>query len=193
MQKLKEKILREGRVQGDHILKVDNFLNHQVDVDFLNEIGQEFAKRFTDAGITKILTIEASGIAVAAITAQYFRVPVVFAKKAQSKNLDQDVYRSQVFSFTKDQTYQIMVSSKYLEQEDRVLIIDDFLANSQAALGLKDIVEQSGAELVGIGIVIEKGFQPGGQILREAGIRVESLAVIQSMVEGQIVFAGDAG
>jgi xanthine phosphoribosyltransferase len=193
MQKLKEKILREGRVQGDHILKVDNFLNHQVDVDFLNEIGQEFAKRFTDAGITKILTIEASGIAVAAITAQYFRVPVVFAKKAQSKNLDQDVYRSQVFSFTKDQTYQIMVSSKYLEQEDRVLIIDDFLANGQAALGLKDIVEQSGAELVGIGIVIEKGFQPGGQILREAGIRVESLAVIQSMVEGQIVFAGDAG
>lgn len=192
MQKLKEKILREGRVQGDHILKVDNFLNHQVDVDFLNEIGQEFARRFTGAGITKILTIEASGIAVAAITAQYFRVPVVFAKKAQSKNLDQDVYRSQVFSFTKDQTYQIMVSCKYLEQEDRVLIIDDFLANGQAALGLKDIVEQSGAELVGIGIVIEKGFQPGGQILREAGIRVESLAVIQSMVEGQIVFAGDA-
>ncbi|KUG02559.1 xanthine phosphoribosyltransferase [hydrocarbon metagenome] len=188
MQRLKEKIEKEGSVQGSDILKVDNFLNHQVDVNFLNEIGLEFARRFQDADISKILTIEASGIAVAAITAQYFKVPVVFAKKTESKNLDQTVYRSEVFSFTKDKTYQIMVSSKYLDSSDRVLIIDDFMANGRAALGLKEIVEQAGSYLVGIGIVIEKGFQPGGKILREAGIRVESLAIIKNMSEGKILF-----
>ncbi len=189
MQKLKEKIISEGQVQGSNILKVDNFLNHQLDVEFLNEIGREFARRFIDQDISKILTIEASGIAVAAITAQYFKVPVVFAKKTESKNLDQTVYKTEVFSFTKDKTYQIMVSSKYLDKPDRVLIIDDFLANGRAALGLKDIVEQAGANLVGIGVVIEKGFQPGGKILRESGIKVESLAIIKLMAEGQIVFA----
>lgn len=189
MQKLKEKIISEGQVQGSNILKVDNFLNHQLDVEFLNEIGREFARRFIDQDISKILTIEASGIAVAAITAQYFKVPVVFAKKTESKNLDQTVYKTEVFSFTKDKTYQIMVSSKYLGKQDRVLIIDDFLANGRAALGLKDIVEQAGANLVGIGVVIEKGFQPGGKILREAGIKVQSLAIIKLMAEGQIVFA----
>ena len=189
MQKLKQKIISEGQVQGSNILKVDNFLNHQLDVEFLNEIGREFARRFKDQDISKILTIEASGIAVAAITAQYFKVPVVFAKKTESKNLDQTVYKTEVFSFTKDKTYQIMVSSKYLGKQDRVLIIDDFLANGRAALGLKDIVEQAGANLVGIGVVIEKGFQPGGKILREAGIKVQSLAIIKLMAEGQIVFA----
>lgn len=189
MQKLKEKIISEGQVQGSNILKVDNFLNHQLDVEFLNEIGREFARRFKDQDISKILTIEASGIAVAAITAQYFKVPVVFAKKTESKNLDQTVYKTEVFSFTKDKTYQIMVSSKYLDKPDRVLIIDDFLANGRAALGLKDIVEQAGANLVGIGVVIEKGFQPGGKILRESGIKVESLAIIKVMAEGHIVFA----
>ncbi len=188
MERLKEKIEKEGSVQGSNILKVDNFLNHQVDVNFLNEIGREFARRFQDAGISKILTIEASGIAVAAITAQYFGVPVVFAKKTESKNLDQTVYKSEVFSFTKDKTYTIMVSSKYLDSQDRILIIDDFLANGRAALGLRDIVEQAGADLVGIGIVIEKGFQPGGKILRKAGIRVESLAIVKTMAEGRIIF-----
>ncbi len=188
MQRLKEKIEKEGSVQGSNVLRVDNFLNHQVDVKFLNEVGREFARRFEDAGISKILTIEASGIAVAAITAQYFEVPVVFAKKTESKNLDQSVYKSEVFSFTKDKTYQIMVSRKYLDSQDHILIIDDFLANGRAALGLRDIVEQAGADLVGIGIVIEKGFQPGGKILREAGIRVESLAIIKTMSQGRIVF-----
>ncbi|MGI6422129.1 MAG: xanthine phosphoribosyltransferase [Syntrophomonadaceae bacterium] len=188
MQTLKEKILTEGKVLSNDILKVDNFLNHQLDVDFINEIGREFARRFKEEEISKILTIEASGIAVAALTAQYFKVPVVFAKKAESKNLDEEVYKSEVFSFTKDKNYSIMVSKKYLNPEDRVLIIDDFLANGRAALGLKDIVEQAGARLVGIGIVIEKGFQSGGKILRKSGIRVESLAIINTMSPGHIVF-----
>ncbi|NLO22191.1 MAG: xanthine phosphoribosyltransferase [Syntrophomonadaceae bacterium] len=188
MQTLKEKILQEGIVPGNNMLKVDNFLNHQLDVGFINEIGREFARRFQEQQISKILTIEASGIAVAAISAQYFKVPVVFAKKTESKNLDDDVYKSEVFSFTKDKTYSVMVSKKYLSSEDRILIIDDFLANGRAALGLKDIVEQAGAQLVGIGIVIEKGFQSGGKILREAGIQVESLAIIKRMSPGHIVF-----
>ena len=159
-----------------------------MNVGFINEIGREFARRFQEQQISKILTIEASGIAVAAISAQYFKVPVVFAKKTESKNLDDDVYKSEVFSFTKDKTYSVMVSKKYLSSEDRILIIDDFLANGRAALGLKDIVEQAGAQLVGIGIVIEKGFQSGGKILREAGIQVESLAIIKRMSPGHIVF-----
>lgn len=189
MQRLKERIMADGVVKGDDILKVDNFLNHQLDVDFLNEIGREFWEHFKDKGITRILTIEASGIAVAAITAQYFHVPVVFAKKVDSKNLDDEVYISQVHSFTKDRSYEIKVSKKYLLSSDRVLIIDDFLAQGKAVMGLKDIIEQAGATLVGAGIVVEKGFQPGGVKLRRAGVDLHSLVIIKEMKDGRIVFA----
>lgn len=189
MQQLKERILSDGLVKGDDILKVDNFLNHQLDVDFLNEIGQEFWSYFQDKGVTRILTIEASGIAVAAIAAQYFHVPVVFAKKVESRNLDEEVYVSKVYSFTKDRSYEIKVSKRYLQPSDRVLIIDDFLAKGKAVLGLKDIIEQAGATLVGAGIVIEKGFQQGGQALRAAGVDVYSLAIIERMKDGKIIFA----
>lgn len=185
---MKRKILEEGEVIGEDILKVDSFLNHQLDIDFLNEVGREFFNRFKDENITRILTIESSGIAVAAIAAQYFKVPVVFAKKNISRNLDPDIYTSEVFSFTKGTTYQIKVAKKYLTKEDRILVIDDFLANGRAALGLKDIIEQAGAHLCGVGIVIEKGFQQGGKSLREAGINLYSLAIIDSMQDGKIVF-----
>jgi xanthine phosphoribosyltransferase len=188
MEKLKKKILSEGRVVGDDILKVDNFLNHQLDIVFLNEIGKEFKNRFKNDEITKILTIEASGIAIASIAAQYFNVPVVFAKKVESKNLDKETYQSDVYSFTKGKTYKIRVSKKYLNKEDKILIIDDFLANGKALLGLKDLVEQANATFVGAGIVIEKGFQKGGDSVRESGIRVESLAIIDSMKNGEIIF-----
>ncbi len=188
MQLLKDMIVTKGRVDSEHILKVDGFLNHQIDVQFLNEIGKEFKERFKDQPVTKILTIEASGIAVACMVAQYFAVPVIFAKKTESKNLDADTYESQVYSFTKDRYYQIRVSKRYLGSADKVLIIDDFLANGQAVLGLKDIVDQAGAGLVGVGIVIEKGFQQGGKLVRDQGIRLESLAVIESMKPGEIVF-----
>lgn len=188
MNKLKEKILLEGSVLGDDILKVDNFLNHQLDIAFLNEIGKEFKNRYENDEITKILTIEASGIAIASIAAQYFNVPVVFAKKVESKNLDKETYESDVYSFTKGKTYKIRVSKKYLNSEDKILIIDDFLANGKALLGLKDLIEQANATFVGAGIVIEKGFQKGGDEVRESGIRVESLAIIDSMKNGEIIF-----
>ncbi|TCL73146.1 xanthine phosphoribosyltransferase [Hydrogenispora ethanolica] len=188
MQLLKDMIVTKGRVDSEHILKVDGFLNHQIDVQFLNEIGKEFKERFKDQPVTKILTIEASGIAVACMVAQYFEVPVIFAKKTESKNLDAATYESQVYSFTKDRYYKIRVSKRYLGSEDKVLIIDDFLANGQAVLGLKEIVDQAGAELVGVGIVIEKGFQQGGKLVRDQGIRVESLAIIESMKPGEVVF-----
>jgi xanthine phosphoribosyltransferase len=188
MDLLKNKIMSEGRVIGSDILKVDNFLNHQLDVAFLNEIGKEFKKIFESEEVTKILTIEASGIAIACIAAQYFNVPVVFAKKTESRNLDAQTYESEVYSFTKDKTYKIRVSKRYINTDDKILIIDDFLANGKAVLGLNKIVEQSGAQLVGAGIVIEKGFQKGGSTLRDLGIRVESLAIIESMENGKIVF-----
>lgn len=188
MQLLKETILTKGRVDSEHILKVDGFLNHQIDVKLLNEIGKEFKERFRDQSITKILTIEASGIAIACFAAQYFNVPVIFAKKTESKNLDSNTYESEVYSFTKDKLYKIRVSKRYLSSDDKVLIIDDFLANGKAVIGLNDIVKQAGAELVGVGIVIEKGFQDGGNLLREQGIRVDSLAIIESMQPGKIVF-----
>lgn len=188
MQLLKDMILAKGRVRGESILKVDSFLNHQIDVGLMNEIAKEFKERFKDASITKILTIEASGIAVACFVGQQFGVPVLFAKKTESKNLDNETYESQVYSFTKDKYYTIRVSKSYLSAEDNVLIIDDFLANGQAALGLLDLVKQSGAVLSGVGIVIEKGFQEGGRHLREQGIRLVSLAVIRSMQSGKIVF-----
>jgi xanthine phosphoribosyltransferase len=188
MQLLKEMILPKGRVDSEDILKVDGFLNHQIDVKLLNEIGKEFKVRYKNESVTKILTIEASGIAVACIAAQYFEVPVIFAKKTESKNLDAENYESQVYSFTKDKYYKIRVSKRYLNSADHVLIIDDFLANGSAVLGLKEIVDQANAKLVGVGIVIEKGFQQGGNLLRDKGLRVDSLAIIKSMKPGNIVF-----
>ena len=191
MQLLKEKILKEGRVLEGNILKVDSFLNHQIDTELLNEIGKEFKKRFQDKDITKILTVEASGIAIAVIAAQYFNVPVVFAKKTEAKNLDKEVYEGSVYSYTKAKHYKIRVSKKYISKEDNILILDDFLANGQAILGLKEIVDAADANLAGAGIVIEKGFQKGGKLLREAGINIESLAIIDSLEEDGIVFRND--
>ncbi|MDR0880522.1 MAG: xanthine phosphoribosyltransferase [Clostridioides sp.] len=189
MESLKNKIMSEGIVLGGDILKVDSFLNHQIDVGFLNEIGKEFKNRFKDVKVDKILTIEASGIAIASITAQYFgNVPVVFAKKSESKNLDSDVYETKVYSFTKDRDYAVKVSKKYLSEGENILILDDFLANGRAAVGLMDIVKQANANVVGLGIVIEKGFQDGGQILRDSGVRLESLAIIDSIADGKLEY-----
>ena len=181
MQLLEQRIMKDCKVLPGSVLKVDMFLNHLIDVDLLNEIGKEFKRLYNDCEINKILTIEASGIGIACIAAQYFSVPVLFAKKGAHKNIGNDLYVSKVHSYTKDTTYEIAVSKQYLTPDDKVLIIDDFLANGQAILGLKDLIEQAGATLVGAGIVIEKGFQPGGQLVRDAGIRVESLAIIDSM------------
>ena len=191
MKALQEKILKDGRVADGNILKVDNFLNHQLDIAFLNEIGKEFKERFKDEKIDKILTIEASGIAIASIASQHFgNVPVVFAKKNRSSNLPDHVYTSQVQSFTHGTTSCIVVSKDFLKPDDRVLIIDDFLANGCALEGLAEIIQESGATLVGAGIVIEKAYQRGGQALRAKGIRVESLARIQEMSpEKGVVFA----
>jgi xanthine phosphoribosyltransferase len=188
---LKEKILKEGRALDGHILKVDSFLNHQIDIELLNEIGKEFKERFQDKNVTKILTVEASGIAIAVITAQYFNVPVVFAKKTESKTLDKEVYEGSVYSYTKAQNYKIRVSKGFLAKGDNVLIVDDFLANGQAILGLKEIIDAAGANLAGVGIVIEKGFQKGGSMLREAGLHIESLAIIDSLGEDKIIFRND--
>lgn len=188
MRLLKERILKDGKVIGDSILKVDSFINHQIDVNLLNEMGKEFKRRFESDKITKILTIEASGIAIACIAALYFDVPVVFAKKHDAKNLDSETYQSEVYSFTKNKSYTIRVSKNYISSEDNILIIDDFLANGNAALGLSHIVEQSGAKLSGVGIVIEKGFQNGRDKLLEKNIRVESLAIVESMENGIIKF-----
>lgn len=183
MELLKERILKDGVVKGTDVLKVDSFLNHQMDVALLGEIGQEFQHRFADCGVNKILTIEASGIGIACITAQFFHCPVIFAKKSQTKNIAGAVYSTKVESFTHGRAYDVIVAKQFLGPEDRVLIIDDFLANGAALEGLIDLVTQSGATLVGAGIVIEKAFQPGGQRLRDKGIRVESLARVQSMNE----------
>lgn len=189
MNLLKDKILTDGHAIGSNILKVDSFLNHQIDVKLLDEIGKVFYERFKEDRITKILTIEASGIALAVITAQYFdNIPVVFAKKTESLNLDKDLYTSEVYSFTKNKSYKIMVSKKYINSTDRILIIDDFLANGKAILGLKEIIDQANATLAGAGIVIEKGFQEGGDIIRDMGIKIESLAIIDSIEDGVVTF-----
>ncbi len=188
MELLKQRILKDGRVKPGNILKVDSFLNHQMDIAFLNEIGKEFKKRFADRPVNKILTIEASGIAIACITAQYFDVPVVFAKKAQSLNLDGEMLTTKVRSYTHNRVYDVILSKKFLGPEDHVLLIDDFLANGEALLGLINIVKDSGAVLEGAGIVIEKGFQPGGKRIREMGIRLESLAIIESMSDDSLTF-----
>lgn len=188
MELLKKRILQDGAVIGDKVLKVDSFLNHQIDVALFNEMGKEFQRRFADGKITKILTVETSGIAVACIAAQHFgNVPVVFAKKQEASNLAEDVYASNVFSFTKNRNYTVRVDKNYLHANDRVLIVDDFLANGNAALGLIDLVEQAGAEVAGIGIVIEKGFQAGRSLLEEKGYRVESLAVVQAIQNGTVI------
>ncbi|WFR55144.1 xanthine phosphoribosyltransferase [Anaerocolumna sp. AGMB13025] len=190
MKLLQERIVKDGNVKNGNVLKVDNFLNHQMDIGLFNEIGQEFKRIFSDLKINKILTIEASGIGIACITAQYFNVPVVFAKKAQSINIDGDVYSTKIESFTHKKTYDVIVSRKFLSKEDRVLIIDDFLANGCALAGLIDLVRSAGAKVEGIGIVIEKGFQSGGDMIRSMGVRLESLAIIDSMnaEDGSVVF-----
>ncbi|MBQ3183374.1 MAG: xanthine phosphoribosyltransferase [Clostridia bacterium] len=191
MKLLEDKILSSGTVLPGNILKVDSFLNHQLDVKLLNELGKEFYRLFSDYKITKILTVEASGIAIACFAAQYFDVPVVFAKKGHHKNIGTDVYTAEVFSFTKGTSYTVFVSRKYLSSDDTVLIIYDFLANGQAALGLKSIVENAGAKLAGVGIAIEKGFQDGGKNLREAGVNLKSLAIVDSMTDDSISFRND--
>ena len=188
MKALEERILRDGQIRPGNILKVDSFLNHQIDIAFMNEMGKEFRRVFADKHVTKILTIEASGIAIASITAQYFQVPIVFAKKTKTINLDGSLYTTQVKSYTHRTTYDVVVSKKFLTSDDRVLIIDDFLANGYAARGLIDLVEQAGAVLEGVGIVIEKGFQDGGRELRESGVDVRSLAIIESMSDNNLVF-----
>ncbi len=189
MQLLKDRIRKDGLIKEGNVLKVDSFLNHQMDITLFMEIGKEFKRRFANCEINKILTIEASGIGIACIVAQYFNVPVVFAKKSQTKNIDGEVYSSKVTSFTHGRVYDIIVSKKFLNENDKVLIIDDFLANGCALLGLSKLVEDSKAELIGAGIVIEKGFQAGGQIVRDSGVRVESLAIVESMsVENGVTF-----
>lgn len=188
MKALKDKILSEGIVIGEEILKVDSFLNHQMDVALLNQVGETFYDRFKSDNITKIVTIEASGIGIAALAAIHFKVPVVFAKKSESRIMADDVYTSEVYSFTKDKSYNVRVSKKYISEADTVLIIDDFLANGHAALGLADICEAAGAKVAGVGIVIEKGFQEGGKRIRERGLRLESLAVVDRFVDGKITF-----
>lgn len=193
MQLLKDRIRKDGKIKSGNVLKVDSFLNHQMDIDLFGEIGREFKERFADAEVNKILTIEASGIGIACIVAQHFHVPVVFAKKSKTKNIAGDVYTTQVESFTHGRVYDVMVSKDYLGKDDKILLIDDFLANGAALEGLAQIVKDSGAQLAGAGIVIEKGFQTGGDRLRAEGIRVESLAIVESMDEktGTFVFRGD--
>ena len=189
MELLKERILRDGKVKEGGILKVDSFLNHRMDISLLQEIGKEFRRLFPQKEINKILTIEASGIGIAAITAQYFgNADVVFAKKTKSKNLDGELYSVPVESYTRGTRFEVEVSKKFLDEKDSILIIDDFLAHGQALKGLMEIVRQSGAALAGCGIVIEKGFQDGGRILREQGVNLQSLAIIDSIEGGKITF-----
>lgn len=190
MDLLKQKIIDEGEVYEGNILKVDCFLNHRIDVPFLKEVGKEFYRRFKDDGVNKILTIEASGIAIGALVAQEFGCPLVFAKKTKTKNIAGDVYTSKVESFTHGTTYDIIVSKRFLNENDRVLIVDDFLAVGNALKGLISLVDSSGASVAGCGVVIEKGFQHGGDELREKGIRVDSLAIVESMdcKTGQVYF-----
>ena len=181
MELLEERIRRDGVVKSEGVLKVDGFLNHQMDINLFNEMGKELKRLFADAPINKILTIEASGIGIAAVVAQHFDVPVVFAKKSQSINLDGDVYSTKIQSFTHQRIYDVIVSKKFLSADDHVLLIDDFLANGCALNGLIDLVEEAGATVEGIGIAVEKGFQPGGDDLRRRGYHLESLANVQSM------------
>lgn len=190
MKLLKDRIRKDGKIKEGNVLKVDSFLNHQMDVNLFHEIGKEFKRRFEGEEINKILTIEASGIGIACVVAEVFNVPVVFAKKTQTKNIAGDVYTTKVESFTHSRVYDIIVAKEFLGKDDKVLIIDDFLANGKALEGLAKLIEDSGATLVGAGIVIEKGFQVGGELIRSRGIHLESLAIVESMDEkaGEIVF-----
>lgn len=188
MKLLKDKVIAEGIVLGENVLKVDSFLNHQMDPVLMREVGSEFARRFAGEGITKVLTIESSGIAPAIMTSLELGVPMIFARKHKSLTLKDDILVEKVYSFTKRESNEITVSRKFLHPEDRVLIIDDFLANGEAAFGLARIVEQVGASVVGVGIVIEKSFQPGARLLEEAGYRLESLVRIASLENGTVAF-----
>ena len=184
MQLLEEKILKDGVIRSGNVLKVDSFLNHQIDVPFIAECGKEFKRLFADRPINKNLTIEASGIGIACVAAMYFCVPVVFAKKTSGSNMDKDVYFTQIYSYTHSKTNDVVVSKKFLNKGDHVLIIDDFLANGCALEGLMDIVRQAGGIVEGIGVVVEKGFQGGGDKLRQMGVNLHSLAIIDKMDAG---------
>lgn len=188
MELLKKQIERDGMVLSDKVLKVDSFLNHQIDPELMHEIGKEFANRFSGKGITKILTLESSGIAPSVMAGMQMGVPVIFARKRKSLTLVNDLLTAEVYSFTKQETNEISVSNKFLQPNDHVLIIDDFLANGEAALGLVNIVNQAGATVSGIGIVIEKSFQDGGRKLRDLGFHVESLAMIESLTDNKVKF-----
>ena len=190
MKLLEERIRKDGVIKPGNVLKVDSFLNHQMDVELFDAMGAEFKRLFAENPINKILTIEASGIGIACVVAQHFHVPVVFAKKSQSINLDGESYITKVESFTHKRTYDVIVSKKYLNPQDHILIIDDFLANGCAVNGLIDLIRSAGAKVEGVGIAIEKGFQEGGRLIREKGIHVESLAIVESMNDetGEIVF-----
>lgn len=181
MQLLEEKIVNDGVIKSGNVLKVDSFLNHQIDVPFIAELGKELKRLFADRPINKILTIEASGIGIACVAAMYFGVPVVFAKKSSGSNMDKDVYFTQIYSYTHSKTNDVVVSKRFLSKDDHVLIIDDFLANGCALEGLIDIVRQAGGVVEGVGVAIEKGFQGGGDKLRQAGINLHSLAIIEAM------------
>lgn len=187
---LEEKIVKDGIVKEGNVLKVDSFLNHQMDIELFNKMGEEWKKRFEDKNINKILTIEASGIGIACIVAQHFNVPVVFAKKAKSINLEGEMYTAEVESFTHKNKNQVIVAKKFLNENDHVLLIDDFLANGCALQGLIQIVQSAGATVEGIGIAIEKGFQQGGTIIRNLGFQLESLAIVDDMncETGEITF-----
>lgn len=187
MQLLKKKIMDEGKVINKDTLKVDSFLNHQMDIQLFNAMGKEFKKRFRDKKINKILTIESSGIGIACIVAQYFDVPVVFAKKHAGLNMSSDVYKSKVYSFTKKEYYIVKVSKEVIGEDDKILIIDDFLANGNAVKGLIDICNQSKAKVQGVGIAIEKGFQNGRKAIKELGVRLESLAIIKGFKDGKVI------
>lgn len=188
MQLLKDRIIKDGKILPGDIIKVDNFLNHQIDVAFMQELAKEFCRVFADCNITKVLTVEASGIALASITALLLNVPMIFAKKAKSDNIEGGLYQSEIFSYTYKKAVTLLVNKRYLGPEDNVLIIDDFLANGEALRGLVEIINQSGAKLEGIGIAIEKGFQPGGTRLRERGINLHSLAIIEKTEGNKIIF-----
>lgn len=187
---LEERIAKDGIVKEGNVLKVDSFLNHQMDIELFDQMGAEFKRRFAEKAINKILTIEASGIGIACMVARHFNVPVVFAKKAKSINIDGEMYTAEVESFTHKTKNQVIVSKKFLGPDDRVLIIDDFLANGCALQGLIQIVQAAGGQVEGIGIAVEKGFQPGGQIIRNLGYQLESLAIVDAMdhITGEITF-----
>lgn len=191
MKLLEERIAKDGVAVGTDILKVDMFLNHQIDPILIDEMGKEFYRLFSDCGATKVVTVESSGISIAVATALRFGIPALFAKKGDHKNVGNDVYTADCYSFTHGRNYQMKISKKYLDEHDKVLIIDDFMAGGNACNALIDIIGQAGAEVAGIGIAIEKGFQPGGKALRQKGYKVRSLAIVDSMCDGKITFTHD--